>query len=232
MRKSSSKNSRKLPFSVPKARAVQRLFAERVVEEDFIEILNIKKICGLDVAYKKINGVEWGVAAACVLSFPSLEVLEVKCAVLEIKVPYVPTLLAFRELLSMHKAYLSLSLEPDVVFVNGQGRIHPYFCGIACHLGVLIDKPTIGVAKKLLCGEIVENSDKEYPVVVYKGKIIGAYVKSKRIFVSVGHKISLDTAYKLTSMCLTSRYRLPVPLQKAHEEATKASKAIGTKALF
>jgi len=232
MRKSSSINSRKLPFSVPKARAVQKFFAEKVVEEDFIEISKVRKVCGIDVAYRRINGVEWGIAAACVLSFPSLEVLEVKCAALEIKVPYVPTLLAFRELLPMHKAYLLLNLEPDVVFVNGQGRLHPYFCGIACHLGVLIDKPTIGVAKKLLCGEIIEEEDREYPIVVYEGRIVGAYIKSKRIFVSIGHKVSLDTAYRLTLMCLAGRYRLPMPLQKAHEEATRASKSIGTRVLF
>ncbi|RLE80161.1 MAG: endonuclease V [Thermoprotei archaeon] len=231
-RRFSRSRAGKLPFEVAKARAVQRLFAEKVIEKDFVDLNKVRYVCGIDVAYFREGTKEWGVAAACVLNYPSLEVLEVKCSVLEIKVPYVPTLLAFRELLPMHRAYLLLSFEPDVVFINGQGRIHPYLCGIACHLGVLIDKPTIGVAKKLLCGEIAEDSEKIYAPVVFKGKVVGAYIKSKRIFVSIGHKISLDTACRLALMCSTKRYRLPVPLQRAHEEATRYAKSFKTKPLF
>jgi deoxyribonuclease V len=138
-------------------------------------------------------------------------------------VPYIPTFLSFREYPPLSLAYTALSQKPDLCFVDAHGRAHPRKLGAASHFGVLRDVPTIGVAKSLLCGTI--NSDsKPFETLILDDEIIGARIVSKPecnpIYISIGHRISLETAVEMTQKCIT-RYRIPEPTRLAHQMATK-----------
>ncbi|MEM1550933.1 MAG: endonuclease V, partial [Candidatus Bathyarchaeia archaeon] len=112
--------------------------------------------------------------------------------------------------------------------VDGQGVAHPYRLGFASHLGVTLNVPTIGVAKSLLCGEILEGSDLWKPI-VYEGEVVGGAVYTRRgakpVYVSIGHKVSLETAIKIVLAC-TREHRIPEPLHVAHISAEKAKREI------
>ena len=127
-----------------------------------------------------------------------------------IKFPYIPTYLAYRELPLFEKLIEQLKVRPSVLMVDGNGILHPYKIGIASHLGVVLDIPTIGVAKSLLCGEIKDDY-------IFEGEEkIGyaVYSSKKPIFVSPGHRISLNTSVDVVRRFL--RYRIPEPLRQAH----------------
>jgi deoxyribonuclease V len=135
--------------------------------------------------------------------------------------PYIPTLLSFRELPPALAAINKLKLQSDVFFVDAQGIAHPYRCGFASHLGLAIGKPTIGAAKSRLIGTPVERDGETF--LVDKGEIIGAVVTTKQgakpIYGSIGHMVSLETAVKIVKHCAISR--IPEPLLQAHKLATK-----------
>src|SRR5208337_4225176 len=132
---------------------------------------------------------------------------------------YIPTLLAFREIPPAIAAIKKLKIQPDVYAVDAQGWAHPYRCGFASYLGLAIGKPTIGVAKSRLIGELVEREGQTF--LVDKNEVVGAVVctrqGSKPIFVSVGHMISLETAIKIVKHC--SKSRIPEPTLQAHKLA-------------
>ncbi|MHA1594718.1 MAG: endonuclease V [Candidatus Baldrarchaeia archaeon] len=206
-------------ISIEKARRAQRLLAEMVIEhDDFKNPPDI--IGGVDVSYLGNRAV----GVAVLLDFRTLELVEYATAVVDVKFPYVPTLLAFREFFPMAKAILSLKRNADIYMIDAQGRLHPYGLGAACHIGVVLDIPTIGVAKRLLCGTIGARSDDVAPVVL-DDKIIGAAVwtgrSKKPIFVSVGHKVSLNTAIRLVKQTTRKGRKLPEPIRLAHSIATR-----------
>ena len=138
-----------------------------------------------------------------------------------VKMPYVPTLLSFRELPPAIAAIKQLKVQPDVFLVDAQGLAHPYRCGFASHLGVAIGKPTIGAAKSRLIGEATERDGRT--VLVDKGEVIGEVVTTKEgckpVYVSIGHMVSLETAVQIIRHC--SESRIPEPLLQAHKLATK-----------
>ncbi len=210
-------------FSLERARYAQRVIAQRVVEEDDIE-WPVERAVGVDVAFSG----EYSIGAAALVSYPGLGLEESSWTCMRTRMPYIPTLLAFREMAPAYLALRKIASKYQVVFVDGNGRLHPYLAGFACQLGVTIDKPTIGVAKKLLVGEIGEWRGGWAPI-LYKGRVIGAAVETKPghkpIFVSVGHKVSLQTAVRLVK-AFTGRYRLPEPIRQAHLAAGKAKKAL------
>jgi deoxyribonuclease V len=133
----------------------------------------------------------------------------------------VPGLLSFREAPAVLEALRLLQNDPDLIFVDGQGIAHPRRVGIASHIGVLVDRPTIGCAKSLLCGqhEAVADSVGSYSYVIDNGEIIGAALRTKAgvkpIYVSIGHKIDLETAIQIVLSCCRG-YRLPEPTRLAH----------------
>jgi deoxyribonuclease V len=139
--------------------------------------------------------------------------------------PYVPGLLSFRELPVVLDALARLAVIPDVILCDGQGRAHPRRFGIACHLGVLLDLPTVGVGKTRLVGRHAEpGPDKgDWAPLLDDGEVIGAVLRTragvKPLYISVGHRISLDSAITLTLACLT-RYRLPETTRAAHRLAS------------
>ncbi len=172
---------------------------------------------GVDVSYSG----ELGVAAVVVLDYDSLEVLEAKVATCQVKIPYIPTLLSFREISPSMAAIKQLKIQPDVFLVDAQGFAHPYRCGFASHLGLILGKPTIGAAKSRLIGKPMEND--EETLLVDRDEVIGAAVTSKSgskpVFVSIGHMVSLKTAIEIIKHC--SKSRIPEPLLQAHNLATK-----------
>jgi deoxyribonuclease V len=205
-------------MSLQKARQVQERLAKRIKEQDDLT-LPPQTVCGLDVSYIG----ETAIGAAVLLSYPKLTLIDqvvVKCRV---SIPYIPTYLSFREYPPFSMAYSSLQKKPDVCFVDAHGRSHPRRIGAASHFGVIRNVPTIGVAKRILCGTPQLKKDTWSPL-IYKDEIVGAEIKIKPrtnpIYVSVGHRVTLETAVKLTQQCITT-YRLPEPILRAHNLATE-----------
>jgi deoxyribonuclease V len=199
-------------FSIPKAHKAQAYLSKKIVSEDRLPE-KIRFIAGVDVAYAG----KTAVGAVAVLDYESLELLERQTATCSAKMPYIPTLLSFREIPVAVACIKKLKWQPDVFLVDGQGIAHPYRCGFASHLGLAIGKPAIGVAKSRLVGEPAN------AYLVDKGQIIGAVVTtkegSKPVYVSVGHLISLETAVKIVGHCVRGG-RIPEPLLQAHRIAT------------
>jgi deoxyribonuclease V len=163
-------------------------------------------VAGVDVAYVR----DVSVGAVAVLKYETLDLLESKTALCKTRIPYIPTLLSFREVWPITSSINKLENQPDVFLVMG--------------------KPTIGVAKKRLFGEVGNDKlDKDAIFLKHDGEIVGAVVKtrtgSKPIYVSVGHMISLRTAIRIVKEC-TRHHRLPEPLLKAHEIATDEKRKI------
>jgi deoxyribonuclease V len=149
-----------------------------------------------------------------VLALPTLEVIEEVCVVSETAFPYVPGLLSFREAPSVLEAWAKLKTEPDAVMFDGHGLAHPRRVGIASHVGLIIERPTLGCAKSVLVGkyEEPEMTRGAWTAMIDKGETIGAALRTKTnvqpIFVSVGHLIDLAGAIDLTLQC-DGGYRQP-----------------------
>ncbi len=191
----------------------------RYVREAPLNWEALHTVAGVDVGFPQPDTAR---AAVAVLSYPDLE--PVDWAVAEIPTPmeYVPGLLSFRELPAVLKALEGLRVRPDVFLVDGQGIAHPRGLGIAAHLGVLLDWPTIGVAKSLLVGRpqgpLGETRGSTVPL-VYRGRVVGMGVRTrekvKPVWVSIGHRVDLLGAVTLV-LHTAVRYRLPEPIRAAH----------------
>jgi deoxyribonuclease V len=159
------------------------------------------------------------------LSYPDLQPLEQSIARLPTTFPYIPGLLSFRELPAILQALSKLSLPPDILLCDGQGRAHPRRFGLACHLGVYTGIPAVGVAKTRLIGSHAEvpNEKGGWVPLIDKGETVGAVVRTrydvKPLYISIGHKISLPRAIELVLGC-TTRYRLPETTRAAHKLAS------------
>jgi deoxyribonuclease V len=203
-------------FSVKKAHKAQLCLSTKVILTDNLPS-KIRTIAGVDVSY--IGNI--GIGAVTVLDYESLELLESQVATCQVRMPYIPTLLSFRELPPAIAAIKNLKLHPDVFLVDAQGIAHPYRCGFASHLGLAIGKPTVGAAKSRLIGVSVERDGETF--LVDKGEVIGVVVTTKQgakpVYVSIGHMVSLETAVKMVKHC--SKSRIPEPLLQAHKLATK-----------
>jgi deoxyribonuclease V len=141
----------------------------------------------------------------------------------QVSVPYVPTFLSFREYPPLSLAFSALQTKPDLCFVDAHGKAHPRKMGAASHFGVLKQVPTIGVAKRKLCGQ-TQSPHQPVSSIILDDEVIGVEIltklRAKPIYVSVGHRISLETAIKITKEC-TTKYRLPEPIRLAHRLATQ-----------
>lgn len=212
-------------FSIERAREAQLRLSKQIILKDVLP----EKICliaGVDVAYSK----DLSIGAVTVLDYSSLKVVESKTALCKTRFPYVPTLLSFRETPPTVLSIKKLSLQPDVFLVDAHGFAHPYRCGFASHLGVVIGKPTIGAAKGRLFGEMEEAGGGEDAALLKHGdEVIGAAVTRKRgtkpVYVSVGHMVSLETAIRIVKHC-TRHSRIPEPILKAHQVATAEKRKI------
>jgi deoxyribonuclease V len=179
----------------------------------------IKTIAGADISFNKFEPTVY--AGIVVLSYPELEVVEESGVVSETRFPYVPGLLSFRETPSVLEAWSQLKTEPDALMLDGQGLAHPRRVGIACHVGLLIERPTLGCAKSVLVGRFEEPPAERgaWSEMVDKGEVVGAALRTKRnvqpIFVSPGHLIDLEGAVDLT-LGSDGGYRQPEPTRRAH----------------
>jgi len=202
-------------FSVEKAHKTQICLSQKIIMEDKLP-RQIKTVAGVDVSY--VGNI--GVGASTVLDYESLKLLESQVVICKVKMPYIPTLLSFREISPAMASIRKLKIQPDVFLVDAQGLAHPYRCGFASHLGLVMGKPTIGAAKSRLIGEPVEVNGQTF--LVDKGEVIGAVVTTKQgakpIYVSIGHMVSLETAVKIVKHC--AKNRIPEPTLQAHSLAT------------
>ncbi|PYS48720.1 MAG: deoxyribonuclease V [Acidobacteria bacterium] len=179
----------------------------------------VKTIAGADISFNKFEPTVY--AGLVVLSLPTLEVVEEVGVVSETKFPYVPGLLSFRETPSVLEAWAKLKTEPDAVMFDGQGIAHPRRVGIASHVGLLINRPTLGCAKSVLVGKYEEVSAERgsWTELIDKGEVVGAAVRTKTnvqpIYVSPGHLIDLQGAIELALAC-NGGYRQPEPTRRAH----------------
>lgn len=179
---------------------------------------HIGTVAGVDVAFPDGGAVTR--AAAVLMSFPGLELIE-QCAVERpTELPYIPGLLSFRELPAVLAALAGLNRQPDLVLCDGQGLAHPRRFGIACHLGVTTGLATIGVGKSRLCGVHAEPGPNKGDAaeLIDRDECIGKVLRSRAgvrpIYVSLGHRVSLERAVALVLAC-TPRYRLPEPIRRA-----------------
>lgn len=207
------------------AKKIQTRLAKRVVAEDYLG--PVQHIGGVDVAYNAQQGIQ--IAAAVVLKTVSLEVVDFALAREALTSPYVPGLFSFRELPTIIQALKVLKTAPDIIVCDGQGVAHPRRFGLASHLGVMFDIPTIGCGKTKLIGEAEDPGAKRGDRAFLKdnGDIIGCVLRTqdqiKPVYVSVGHLISLETACEWI-LRLASSFRLPETTRMADQMVRAAIK--------
>jgi len=196
---------------------LQRRLADRVLLID--EVGTPRFIAGVDISVSRASGM--ATAAVVVLSYPELRVVETEVVRGWLDFPYVPGLLSFRESPLTLAAFEKLSIAPDLVLVDGQGIAHPRRFGLASHLGLLLDRPTIGCAKSRLCGRNLMPGDEpgSYAEVIDDDETIGAALRTKLgvkpLYVSAGHRVDLKAAIHWVLECCRG-YRLPEPTRLAH----------------
>jgi deoxyribonuclease V len=200
---------------------IQYSLAEKVVEEDCFDIL--KTVAGVDISFSVKNE---AVAAAVVLELEGLEIIEKKTLDVELFFPYMSGFLGIREVNAVISVVNTLEYDFDVLMVNGHGIMHPKGSGLASHVGVLLDVPTMGVAKRLIGGRYInqatqrDHANREVQLIKYDKRAVGAFFRGK--YVSVGHKMSLKTALDIAIQ--TSIFKTPEPLRQAHMLATETFK--------
>jgi len=199
------------------AREIQRKLAAAVSRTD--ESGNPGFIAGVDISVNRAKGEATG--AVVVLSYPEMRVVEIRVVRGKLEFPYIPGLLSFREAPLILEACQILDITPDLVLVDGQGIAHPRRFGIASHLGILLDKPSIGCAKSRLCGsnQPPGASPGSYSELMDGEEVIGAVLRTragvKPVYVSIGHKVDLPHARRWVLACCRG-YRLPEPARLAH----------------
>lgn len=199
------------------ARDIQQRLAQQV--STCGEATSVGLIAGVDISQPDAGGM--ATAAIVVLQYPEMKTTEVQLIREKPGIPYIPGLLSFREAPLILAAAEKLSATPDLILVDGQGIAHPRRFGIAAHLGLLWDVPTIGCAKSRLCGEYQTPGSEpgDFSYLWDNGEIIGAVVRTRRdvkpLFISVGHKIDLSSAIRWVLECCRG-YRLPEPTRRAH----------------
>jgi deoxyribonuclease V len=196
---------------------LQREIAKKVIAEDTLK--EIEYICGIDVSYKK----NIAYCSAAIIKKNTLELIESVDSKSVVRHPYISGLFILRESMPILTTLKSLKNHFDLLLIDGHGLLHPRKCGLATYIGVLIDKPTIGVAKSLLCGSIMEDQSVEY-----YGTVLGFTIKKegkKQIYVSVGHKISLTTAIQIIKKITKKEEWIPEPLRIADLNSKQFSKS-------
>ena len=210
-------------LSCREAIALQKTLAGRVRLKDGLSEAP-KTVAGVDVSYQRHG--ELFFAAVVVLGLPDLVPVEEVTAQMRITFPYVPGLLSFRELPVILDAFRRLRQVPDAVLVDSQGIAHPRRLGLASHLGLWLDLPTVGCAKSRLCGEHgpVGSQRGDRTQLLLDGEKVGAVVTTrsgvKPLYISPGHLISIERAVELVLRC-GGRYRLPEPTRLAHHLANR-----------
>jgi deoxyribonuclease V len=203
------------------AMQLQEQMAGQLRDEPIV-LDQLRYVAGVDVSVKD----NVSQAAVVICTFPALELVETALAQEPTTFPYIAGLLTFREGAVLVQAFQKLTIEPDVFVFDGMGRIHPRRMGIAAHLGLWLDKPTIGCGKTHFLGDYSPPAEEQgaYSLLNYKGATLGAVVrtktKTKPVYISAGHRATLESAIALALAC-TTQYRLPQPIRFAHQAAGK-----------
>src|SRR6266700_8113708 len=202
------------------AKALQRELAKQVIREDRLD--DVRHIAGVDMAMNEISGMAR--AAVVLLSYPKLEIVEQHVYEEPLRMPYIPGLLSFREIPCILGAFDLLKKQPALVMVDGHGIADPRRLGIASHLGLWLDLPTIGCAKSILRGNYDKDALGEEPgswvplIDTRKKEVLGAALRTRAhvnpMFISLGHRISLETSIRYVMAC-GKGYRLPEPTRQA-----------------
>ncbi|OGI50018.1 MAG: endonuclease V [Candidatus Muproteobacteria bacterium RIFCSPHIGHO2_12_FULL_60_33] len=209
------------PTHIAEARAIQESLRGKIVARD--RFAKIRTVAGIDVGFEKRGTITR--AAVVVLDFPGLTLREQAIARLPTRFPYVPGFLSFREAPAVLAAMKKLHTRPDLILCDGQGLAHPRRFGLACHLGLLLDISSIGVAKSRLTGTHGDVPEQKggWVALEDKGEVVGAVLRTrtgvKPVYVSIGHRISLATAIDYVLRCTTC-YRLPETTRHAHRLAS------------
>ena len=213
-------------LSPQQAIQIQKQLAYEVVAEDRFDV-PIKTVAGIDLGYDAKSNTSRAVVV--VLKFPELELIESAEAIAPIQFPYVPGLLSFRETPVAIKALEKLKITPQLILCDGQGLAHPRRFGIACHIGLIADVPTLGAAKSILVGKfenLGETRGSTAPL-IHRNEQIGTALRTKDkvqpVYVSVGHRISLETATDIVLQC-APKYRLPETTRLADKMASYRKK--------
>ncbi|MBS0629283.1 MAG: deoxyribonuclease V [Verrucomicrobia bacterium] len=204
-----------MTISIHEAKELQTAKAAKVILGD--DFGTPRFIGGMDVSCNLYDPTKMIYAAVVVLDL-EMNVVEKASVAIKQTFPYVPGLLAFREAPALVAAFHQLKIKPDLILVDGHGISHPRGLGVASHIGVLLDIPTIGVAKSILVGEIEGNC------LVWKDETIATVYQSKPktnpLYISTGHRISLPSAINWVQLCM-KKYRLPEPTRQAHIAANE-----------
>jgi deoxyribonuclease V len=219
-------------LSPDEARALQAELRGRVELRDGIRPDEVRLVAGVDNGYLRSDEGTTGFAAVVVLTFPALEVVEQRIASRPATFPYVPGLLSFREAPAVLAALEAVESEPDLFVFDAQGYAHPRRLGAASHLGLFVDRPSIGCAKSRLIGRYEEppREPGARTELVDRGETVGAVVRTRPsappLFVSPGHLITVDTAVELVLACCREGRRLPEPTRLAHDLVSTHTRAL------
>jgi deoxyribonuclease V len=207
------------------ASKIQECLREQVHKEP-LPTDEIHLVAGVDASYGP--GVTF--AAAVLLAFPSLEIIDRAVAEMSLDFPYIPGLLSFREAPAILAALEKLSISPDMLIADGHGLAHPRRFGLACHLGIWLDLPSIGCAKSILVGEMapLRGEAGGTAPLTSDDELVGVALRTrtdvKPVYISIGHRMDLESAVRITLTC-SKGYRLPEPIRQAHILAKEARKS-------
>ncbi len=196
---------------------IQEKVASGVILKDDFELESMKLVAGFEVIAKQNNIICYGI-----IIDKDSKVVDTKYTMSKEKFPYIPTLLMFREGQPIIDTFAKFNARPDLIMVNGNGILHPMKSGLASYVGVSLNIPTIGIAKKLLCGEV--HQGKVYLNGEVRGVVLYTKQGSNPIFVSPGHRVSVDMAGEIVKTFLRTNFKLPEPLRLAHKFANKIKK--------
>ena len=211
-----------MDLSPPEARRLQEVLASRVVAGPALDLANVRYVAGADVSTQG----NMAYATVVVLDSPGLSLVEVKGYEASLRFPYVPGLLSFCELPSVVGALEQVDTEVDALILDAQGIAHPRRMGLASHLGIFLDVPTVGCAKSLLVGSFEEPGKEKGSAtdLVHRGEVVGKVLRTRDgvspVFVSVGNGIDLASSVELVLACCT-KYRLPETTRHAHNSANR-----------
>src|SRR5918995_2937948 len=209
-------------LSPAEARRLQEELASRVVAGPALDLSGVRHVAGADVSTQG----DMAYAAVVVLEFPGLSLVEVQGFEDRLRFPYVPGLLSFREIPPLVGALRKVRTEVDALILDAQGLAHPRRMGLASHLGLFLDVPTVGCAKSRLVGDFEEPGTEKgsATALVHRGEVVGKVVRTREtvspVFVSVGNGIDPESAVRLVLACCT-RYRLPETTRRAHDAANR-----------
>jgi deoxyribonuclease V len=207
-----------MKFGFDKLRNMQEEIAKQFTGEDTIKIKDVKKVAGFDISY---DG-EKAICAGIILDINTMNIIETKQTISKTPMNYVPGFLCFREGPIILQTYYDFENEPDILIISGHGITHPKKCGLATYIGVELAKPTIGIAKNLLHGEIQKEK------IIFENQIIGKAIKTKDhanpVYLSQGNMISLETAEKIIKKLIVFPHKLPEPIHIAHKISSKIMK--------